>query len=187
VGGVGGLPLLLVIGPTAPARGALRVLRGGLLAVTSASLAVAAHAVAGGGLPDTGLTLLLTAGVGAAGVALADRRRGPLAILLALAASHLGMHLVLALAMPGEPLVPGGSMLLAHLAGVAVAGLLLTRAEAAIFAVLAAVARLLPRPPHRPLPPVDPAPLRPAAPPADRALAVLLTRARPRRGPPLRA
>src|SRR6266568_4615950 len=52
-----------------------------------AALAVAAHAVSGGMVPDPGLTALLTVGVAAVGIALADRRRSQGAILLVLGAA----------------------------------------------------------------------------------------------------
>jgi hypothetical protein len=163
------------------------VLRGCLLAGTSAALAVAAHGLAGGGLPDAGLTVLLTLGVAGAGIALADRRRGGPAILLALGASHLGMHLILSLAMQESPLLGGVRMLAAHLIGVLAAGWLLTRAERALFLLVTAVLALVPgRPPTAPPPLVSAGPTALGTAPVDRALAVLLTRAAPRRGPPAR-
>ncbi|MGH3620930.1 MAG: hypothetical protein ACRDQ5_03960, partial [Sciscionella sp.] len=144
----------------APTRGALRALRGGLLALCSGALAVAAHALAGGAGPDTGLTLLLTALVGLAGVALADRRRCGLAILGALGVSHLGAHLILTtLAHHQHAMhVDGALMTAAHVSAVLLTAVLLTRAEAAVFASAAALAMLLPRRPlSRPVPPATPA------------------------------
>lgn len=122
--------------------------RGGALALTSTTLAVTAHALGGAGMPDAGLTLLLACGVGAAGTALADRRRGPLAILTAVGASHLGIHLILAVAGPpgsmGASSV-GGSMVGAHVLAVVLAGLVLAHAESALFAIYAVWAMSLPR------------------------------------------
>jgi hypothetical protein len=127
------------------------VLRAGLLAVASCGLTTAAHGLAGGAAPDTGLSVLITLLVAAAGTALADRRRGPLAIGGALAVSQLGQHLVLssaghqhAAALPGVGL-GGTAMTVAHaLAGLATAGLLCW-AESAFFALVAALALVLPR------------------------------------------
>lgn len=178
-----------------PTRGAPRILRGVLLAGTSAALAVAAHAIGGGMLPDTGLTLLLTVGVAAAGVALADRRRGPVAILTALGLSHLGIHLMLALSVTGRPdpdqAVNPLVMMVGHVVAVLLAGAILSKAEAAFFGLAAALAALLPhwlvaalgRRPATSEPAAAP---RWAAHPAggDRPLTVLLRRACARRGPP---
>jgi hypothetical protein len=171
--------------PVIPTRGAWRVLRGALLAGTSSSLAVAAHAIGGGMLPDTGLTLLLTLGVGAAGTALANRRAGPRAVLLALGLSHLGIHLLLSLGEPGGAM-DGWAMLGGHVAAVLLAAALLTRAESALFALAAAWAMLLPRWLTGPLiSSAEPVPAPPRARPAtEGALGVLLRRACARRGPP---
>ena len=189
-----------VAGPLAPSRGMLRVLRGTVLAITSATLAVIAHVIGGGMPPDTGLTLLLTAGIAAGGVALADRQRGGFAILVALGVSHLAIHLLLSISSPamsmgmsmgtgmdmsGGPAVNGQIMLAAHCVAVVLAAGLLTKAEVAIFLLAALVAMLLPRwitvLPVRLVPP--PAPR--AAEPADQVMLVLLRRVCSRRGPPV--
>jgi hypothetical protein len=179
-----------VTGQSIPTRGALRVLRGGLLAGTSSALAVTAHAVAGGMLPDTGLALLLTLAVGAAGTALASRRATPLAILVTLGASHLGIHLVLSAAAAGSApaMHPVNDWVMAggHLVAVLGAALMLTRAEAAVFTLAAIWAMLLPNWLAEP-PAWSPSPratLPWPHPARDTALAVLLRRACARRGPP---
>jgi hypothetical protein len=165
------------------------VLRGCLLAGMSATLAVVAHLVGGGAPPDTGLTVLLTIGVAAAGVAMANRRRGRLAILTGLGVSHLGLHLILSvtsMGMPGAAGLDGWPMLGAHVLAVLIAAAILSGAESAIFTVAAAVGMLLPR--RLSPPPVPEAPSR--CPivghrPQDRPLEVLLRRACARRGPPM--
>ena len=184
-----GLVLVIVAGPLAPSRGALRVIRGSVLAVISAALAVLAHVLGGGMPPSTGLTLLVTLGTAAGGVALADRQRGGFAILAALGASHLAIHLVLTLCTPdmdmGSPFNPQ-AMFGAHVTAIVLAALLLTRAERAIYGLAEQLAMLLPRwvvvlfvapqaPPARPR----------VAPPVEKAIRVLLRRACSRRGPPV--
>ena len=184
-----GLVLILVAGPLTPSRGMLRVARGSVLAVTSAALAVLAHVIGGGMPPSTGLTLLLTVGVAAGGVALADRQRGGLAILGALGASHLAIHLLLTLCTPtmdmGSPF-NAQTMFGAHVVAILLAAVLLTRAERAIYALAELLSVLLPRwivvlfvAPELP-----PAPSR-APEPAAKAMRVLLRRACSRRGPPV--
>lgn len=91
-------------GQQLPTRGPLR---GAALAVTSTTLAITAHAVAGGGLPDTTLSAFVTVGVltvgvlpvgiAAVGVGLADRRRSPGVILAVLAGAQLATQVSLAL------------------------------------------------------------------------------------------
>ncbi|KAA2263761.1 hypothetical protein F0L68_09505 [Solihabitans fulvus] len=162
-----------------------------MLAVSSATLAVAAHGAAGGALPDTGLAAIVTVLIAAAGTALADRRRGGPAILAALGVSQLGQHLLLAglghrhdLAAAGAG-VDGRLMTGAHVAAVLATALLLTRAETALFAVVSAVSLLLPR---RLSPAPIGVPLRVSvAPPArvDTLAEVLLRRVCSRRGPPV--
>ncbi|GAA4611317.1 hypothetical protein [Saccharopolyspora hordei] len=102
------------------------------------------------------ITILLAG----AGVALADRKRGSWGILGALGASQLSLHAFLqlvaghqagpdALGMPYSPL----SMTLGHLGVVLLTGLLLARAEHALFVVARLLRSILPRR-LRPLPSV---------------------------------
>jgi hypothetical protein len=183
-----------VTGQPTPTRGALRVLRGCALAVTSATLAVAAHALSGGELPDPALTALLTVGVAAAGIALADRRRSPGAILALLGAAQLATHVMLSFAgmqMAGTsvpvPHVNGFVMLGAHAVAVLVSAGLLARADAVVFLLAAVVSMLLPRMLVAPPVPDWPTGTRPDVLPQVRTIAVLLCRSHARRGPPVAA
>jgi hypothetical protein len=180
-------------GRPTPTRGALRVCRGVVLAGTSAALAIAAHAVALGGLPDAGLTLLCMAVVAAAGMVLAGRRRSIWAILAVLGAAQLVMHVLMSLdmtdmaGMAGSGLpYNGATMLLAHTVAVVVTAAMLFHADDAMFFVASVIARLVPTIVIAPPPaPGVPARLRPARAPVVRAAAALLCRANARRGPPV--
>lgn len=179
-----------------PTRGVPRACRGIVLAGTSGALAVAAHAMAGGGLPDTGLIVLLTGAAAGAGIALADRRSSLWAILGVLGAAQLAMHVLLTLSMAGTAGMAGMgdeglrfngiTMLCTHAVAVAVSALLLFHADEALFFAAATFARLVPVALVAP-PPVPAAPprSRPAVVPVVRPPAVLLCRANARRGPPL--
>lgn len=179
-----------------PERGALRAIRGCALAVTSAVLALAAHLVAGGVLPDPALSLLLALVLGTSGIAVAQRRRRGWAILLVVAVTQVALHAVLrspdGLSSPNghgavsAPAVAGSvPMVLAHAMAVLLTAWLLTGAESAIFVVAAALSLVLPKR-LAPLPVVAPVvwslpePVRPANP----VLMVLLRRVWRRRGPP---
>ncbi|GAB3573579.1 hypothetical protein GCM10027445_32970 [Amycolatopsis endophytica] len=159
-------------------------MRGILLAFTSGGLAVSAHALAHGGLPDTALTLLLVALVGWTGTALADRTRGPLGVLTVLGAAQLLMHVVLDELMPHADSMPV-AMTTAHVSATVVTALVLAHAEALLQVAATRLALLLPavfggaR---------TPSPPRAAPAPAPGALqvSVLLTRMHARRGPPAR-
>ncbi len=177
-----------------PTRGLPRFCRGGVLAVTSATLAVAAHAVAGGGLPDAGVTALLTIGVAAVGVALADRRRSIGAIIAVLGAAQLATHVLLSFAemgMAGDMGMVGHGytlpMLGAHAVAVLLSAWLLVRADDALFLAASVLARLLPRLLSLPGVPEAPQHPRPAVPGQDRSTTVLLRRSNARRGPPVAA
>jgi len=173
----------------AATRGVPRVLRGVALAGSSAALAVAAHAAAGGSLPAAGPTVALTILLAGLGVALADRQRGLFAILAVVGCSQVGMHVLLsghaaAAAGPSHPALMTALHALAALA----TAVLLTGAEGAVFAAFAVLrwlvrgaARVL-----RPLPMQDHrVVLTVAAPAACPPLVdVLLRRVNSRRGPP---
>jgi hypothetical protein len=186
-----GLECPVVIGQPTPVRGMSRVVRGVSLAVTSATLADAAHAVGGGMVPDFGLTLLLTVGVAAVGVALADRRRSLGVILLTLGAAQVATHVLLSLASDASDGMSSGAvapvpMTAAHAAAVVLTAVLLAKADAVVFGLAQVLARLLPR-----LLVGPPATGRLAVPRrvvvVDRRVAVLLRLASPRRGPPVAA
>ncbi|WP_240323332.1 hypothetical protein [Amycolatopsis ruanii] len=165
--------------------GALRSVRGVLLAFTSGGLAVSAHALAHGGVPDTALTLLLVLLVGWIGTALADRTRGPLGVLTVLGAAQLLMHVVLDELMPHPASMPG-AMLAAHVAATLLTGLLLAYAEALLHVAAARLALLLPVL-FGPLPPPVPLPAALALAPGVPQVLVLLSRMHARRGPPVLA
>ncbi|TCP54089.1 hypothetical protein EV191_103130 [Tamaricihabitans halophyticus] len=167
-----------------------RALRGCLLAVTASCLAVSAHALAGGGAPDTGLTVLLTILLAWLGTALADRVQGPLPILAVLGSAQLVLHLMLGLLIhphsgypPGQ--ISGWQMLAAHTGATLLTTVVLAHAEDALFAAAATVRLLLP---ISWLPaPVPDAPAT-ALPRVDRTSARVISRLRtvcPLRGPPL--
>jgi hypothetical protein len=148
-------------------------------------------------LPDTGLTVLLTVGVAAVGIAMADRRRSTGAILAVLGAAQLASHVLLsfgddvgAMHMTTASALPsmnGMAMLGAHVIAVLVSAALLAGADTAVFLVVAVLAILLPR-----LLTAPPVPSGPSAPrrvvlAQDRCVAVLLRRSHARRGPPVTA
>jgi hypothetical protein len=170
------------------------VCRGVALAVTSATLAIAAHRLAGGGdPPDTGLTIVLAFGVAGIGVTMAGKQRSVWAILAVLGVAQLATHVLLSvntMDMPG--MGPAGmqyttGMFGAHAIAVLVTAAVLTKADAAVFAASAALARLLPT--LLSAPPVPGAPVRPLprVAPLVRPVSVLLCRENGRRGPPVRA
>jgi hypothetical protein len=186
-------------------RGVPRASRGVALAGCSAALAVAAHAAAGGSVPSPGLTLVLTVLLAGAGTALADRRRGFPAILAAVGASQLGMHVLLAGLGPDHSAaghggaghgsaVHGGvvpapvAMVALHVAATVLIAVLLARAENTAFA-LAAVLRWIAGVVEigcRPLMPLTPLVSRIRGIPDSNTLVVdiLLRRIHARRGPP---
>lgn len=180
-----------------PHRGVLRILRGLTLATVNAALAVAAHVVGDGSAPDGALTLLLTLAVAAAGMTLADRRRGPAAMLGAVAITQLVLHLLLdglgrhhSTTGAATAAAPSGlAMTAAHAAAVVVTAALLAGAESALFTVADLLCRVIGRLPPQPTPlPATPLPAqRPTSAPLPTAVLRLLRRVMPRRGPPLPA
>jgi hypothetical protein len=171
---------------------------GWLLALSSTGLAVTAHGVAGGGLPDTALLLPLTALIAWGATALAGRLRGVPALFGTLAVVQLGLHLLLSQSgyahpshPPGPGPVNGAAMLAGHALAILVTAVLLSRACAGLAAVTSAIARLfgrlrVPRLPFATGPaaigrtsavPARPGPL----------LEIQLRRVCARRGPPVRS
>lgn len=160
-------------------------MRGGLLALASAGLAISAHALAGGGPPDTAATLILTGLVGWTGASLAERTRGPAGVLAVLGTAQVAMHLVLSGLMAHA--APSGGMIVAHAAATAVTAVVLTHAETMLLAAAASVLLLLPVV-WRPAPvPAGPTPVPIRATEDKPLLSVLLRRIHGRRGPPARS
>lgn len=159
-----------------------------MLAVSSGALAIAAHTVAGGRAPDTGLAVVLVLLLAGAGTALADRRRGAVAIIATLGGSQLALHLLLTVLSThthdAVSAVDPVAMTSAHTLAALATGGLLAGAESAVFALVSALALLLPT---RLAPPPADAPLRlalPSEPIGLPLLAVLFGRVLTRRGPP---
>lgn len=167
-----------------------RIARGVLLAVTSAALSVAAHGAAGGSLGEFTPALPLTVLIAGAATALADRRRRPLVILAALGSGQFAQHELLGLVHHHHASSAGlgfdaVQMTTAHVLAALCTGLLLIKADAALFALVSAVSRLLPQ--SLTPAPVQLAPrLRARRPAAGRVLMELLLRSvNGRRGPPV--
>jgi hypothetical protein len=171
------------------------VLSGWLLALSSTGLAITAHGLAGGGMPDTALVIPITALIALGGTAMAARLRGSLVLVPTVGLIQLGLHLVLSqhayihgAHRMAPPPVNGTAMLAGHaLATVAVA-ILLARASTGLARFASAVSWLRSRlggPWLVPVPvpaaigatavvPARPGPL----------LEIVLRRVRARRGPP---
>ncbi|BDB58232.1 MULTISPECIES: hypothetical protein [Rhodococcus] len=106
----------------------------------SATLSVAAHAVAGGAVPHQDVLVFL-AGLAVASGMLAAETRLPVPLLLVI--GQVAGHLVLGLH-DGHLHTPTPGMLVAHATAVAVAVLLLRGAEKGCEVALAALCRMLP-------------------------------------------
>ncbi|MGX7823704.1 hypothetical protein ACTG9Q_01280 [Actinokineospora sp. 24-640] len=163
---------------TRPARSP-RLARGALLGACTGALAVAAHGMAGGGVPDLAPTLAIVALVAWAGSAVG--RLGLLMTTGLLAGSQTALHLLLTVVAHSGSLV---SMTFAHLGATLIAAVLVTRAGVALDALATAVRGLV-----RAVvaPPSSPA-FRVALwvfPRVDSLLAVVLRVVCGRRGPPL--
>lgn len=174
-------------GQLTPTRGALRVVRGGVLAVTSATLAVVAHVLAGGAVPDSVVTVLPAVGVAAIGIAMAGRRHSIGGVLAVLGGAQLVSHVLLSVETMNMAGMNGLAMLGAHAIAVSCTTVLLVKADAAVFAVAAALARFLPSVVTPPPVPEAPARPRPSMALRVRPTVVLLCRGNSRRGPPVAA
>jgi hypothetical protein len=172
---------------------ALRVVRGGLLAVSSAVLAVSAHTLADGSLPDLPMTVLLTVMVGWTATALAAQARGPVPTVAILGAAQIVMHVVLTTLAPHSDThtmtsgaMSGLTMTTAHTVATILTALLVTRAESMLLTVLNAMRLLLP-PVWRaaPVPDLVLAPIPVPAPEIGQLVSELFRSTLGRRGPPL--
>lgn len=169
--------------------GASRAARGWLLALSSAGLAIAAHAAAAGGVPETSVAVVVTAVFGWASTALADKIRGFGGTVAVLAVGQLLMHVVLTVLAthPGaDPHFTTEAMILAHLAATVVTAALLSHADHGLRAVANSLHRLLPPLFSPPRTTARPAPAVVSVAPGGMP-EVLLYRVRTRRGPPLRS
>jgi len=127
-----------------------------LLGVSSAALAVTAHVIGDGDVPDSAMTLLLTVLIGWNAAALAAKARGPMATIVDLGAGQVVMHLVLsslsshelrhtALAQSGPSPSSGGlAMTAAHVVATLVTALLLAKVDGLLLGVLTCLRALVP-------------------------------------------
>jgi len=165
--------------------------RGLLLAVSSAALAVAAHGLAGGAVADSGFAVGLAMLLSWGGTSLA-RRGGTLGPVAVLGVTQLCQHVLLSELASGHGKAPaafdGWTMFGTHATATVLTAFLLTRAGAALTATGAALAWLLgrlrtlvagPVPPRR-LAAGTSLPARPGP-----LLEVLLRQVCARRGPPV--
>jgi uncharacterized membrane protein YeaQ/YmgE (transglycosylase-associated protein family) len=165
-------------------------MRGALLAGSSAALAVSAHALANGSVPDAPLTLLLTVLIGWTASALAAKTTGILATMAALGAGQLVMHLVLSTLMVHTAphtggAVSGSAMAATHTGATIVTALLLARAEAMLRAAANAMRLLLPKISRTvPVPTATAQPTLALPADAERLVNVLFGRVHGKRGPP---
>lgn len=168
--------------PARPA--ATATLRGSAVGALVAGLAVAAHGIGGGGLPESAaLTLLLVtcSGVGAVTAQLPARFHGPLALVAALGAGQVAAHFALTLTSHMHSAVPAVPMLAAHAAATVVCALLIANAER-LYGPLVHVWRVVLRGEPQPVSAAKTAhlPARPANP-----VDALLRASISRRGPPV--
>ncbi|MFI9388391.1 hypothetical protein [Kutzneria sp. NPDC052558] len=135
-----------------PADPALRALRGCLLAGASTALTIAAHAAAGGGVPDIGLFLLPTVLLAGAGTILAERVRTRGVLMVVLGSTQLAVHSLLSMKATSHEMLLAGravagpvSMTIAHVLATVIFAVILTHADAVLAAVVDALSAALPR------------------------------------------
>jgi hypothetical protein len=169
------------------------VARGLAAASVCALLTYSGHRAAGGAMPDLGLLLVLTLLLAGFLITLADRRRGPLAILAMVGGSQLAMHGLLELlagSHAGSMAAPLGGflpMLGAHTLATVLTSVVLAGAEDAVFTVAHALARVAPLTSSAPRAAELPSRLSAVTGPLDgRLRGVLGRRLYLRRGPPAR-
>ena len=120
--------------------------RGAAVGSLSGAISIAAHGMAGGGMPpsQSAVVLAACAGVGAAVTAIGERDRNSMVLLAALTAGQVIGHTTLTVA-GGHPhgLGLSASMIVAHLAAIAVSAAAVRGAEHACLRVLAALTRVV--------------------------------------------
>jgi hypothetical protein len=125
-------------------------LRGWLLAISSTGLAIAAHGVAGGGLPDAALTIPLTALIAWGATAFVHRLRGVVATAAVLGLLQYTLHLLLTESAENHAghhhtagfVVSGWAMFAGHALATVLTAVLLSRASSAVTVASSALARL---------------------------------------------
>lgn len=159
-----------------------RALRGSLLAVTSGALTVTAHGAGGGSLAEFTKVVPLVVLIAGAAASLADRRSVKLSVITALGLAQFAQHVLLSWAGHDHVATLTSQMAFAHVIAAVCTGFVLFHAENALFALVAAVSRMVP-PPFTPMPAIRPLPV-PIT--SRRAVnQVLLRRAHLLRGPPV--
>ncbi|MBC6449261.1 hypothetical protein [Actinokineospora xionganensis] len=123
---------------------AFRAARGALLATTSTALTIAAHGMAGGGVPETAVTVVIAALIAWAGTAVASRARSLSAMVALLGTSQLTLHVLFAYVSHGHDAVAlTPTMLATHVVAIGATAVLLTQADAALDLVAAAITGLV--------------------------------------------
>lgn len=166
------------------------MLRGCLLAGTSAALTVITHVAAGGGLPDLGLFLVPTVLLSGAGTMVAERVRTRGIMIAILGSAQLAVHCLLSVnATSHEMLLAGHAvagpvpMAVGHVLATVALAIVLGRVDAVLAAVAAVLSAALPvRYPV--LPAWAPVGVRLTVGHASGEVMVVLRRIRSRRGPP---
>ena len=161
----------------------LRTLRGAALALTSAGLTITAHGLGGGELSEFIHALPLVVLIAFAAASLADKRTGKLSVIAGLGTAQLAQHLLLTWVNHEHNNTLTGQMFVAHLVAASLTGILLFHAENALFRLIAAVTRLIPRR-LTPLPVTTPVRTFTSTPYVQNAHHLELSRANGRRGPP---
>ncbi|WP_111768156.1 hypothetical protein [Nakamurella deserti] len=133
---------------SAPTDGRWRSVRAGAFALLAAQIAVIGHLAGGGTPPDLPLLTAMCALLVVALLPLATRRQRFPALLVAMAGTQVGFHLVLSLAGthhpvsdPGDPIL----MLAFHVLAALVTALMFSHGERLLFALHGWLTRLRPR------------------------------------------
>lgn len=161
----------------------LRTLRGAALALTSAALTITAHGLGGGEIGEFLHAVPLVVLIAFAAASLADKRTGRLSVVVGLGTAQLAQHLLLTWVNHEHNNTLTWQMFVAHLVAATLTGILLFHAENALFRLIAAVTRLIPRR-LTPLPVTTPVRTFTSTPYVRNAHRLDLTRANRRRGPP---